>query len=440
MDELERRREERRRIRKERDAQRQEKNKKLTNRLMVAMIAVLAAAAVILLISLNGGEDTQLQTEPTQTLLQTQPSADPNADTTPSLQPTQPKNSVVTITALGDVNFTEKTVAAGGPGYDYTPVFTDVLPVLADSDLTVMNMEGILCGAPYGTEDRSAPQTLVTALAGAGVDLVQTANSYTIKNGVQGLSMTLSSLQAAGLEGVGAYARDEDYEETGGFTIREVNGIRIAFVAFTKGMDGMALPADSGRVVNLLYKDYSSTYKQIDRDGIADVLSRVADAEPDVVIALVHWGSEYNDTRSESQNTIRDILLQNGVDAIIGTHPHYVQQIEHDKAAGTVVAYSLGDFFSDTERSGTEYSVALHLEFTKDSITGQTVLSNCSYTPLFTAKGEAGTLRVLRLDSAIAAYEQEYIGRVDAETYADLLYARDRILARVAPTVTPSKD
>lgn len=432
MDELERRRERQRQYRRMRDAQRKEKQKKMTNRLMIAGIVLLAVTAVILIISLGGGEAAPSQTEPvrTQPSAQTAPST-PEQTAAPT--ETQPKDSKITITAVGDLNVTEKTVAAGGAGYDYTSVFTDVLPVLADSDLSVVNLEGILCGAPYGTEDRSAPQTMVTALAAAGVDLVQTANSYTIKNGVQGLSMTLSGLQAAGLESVGAYARDEDYGESGGFTLREVNGIKVAFVALTKGMDGMALPADSGRVVNLLFTDYSSTYKNIDREGITELLERVADAQPDVVIALVHWGSEYNDTHSENQKKIRDLLLQNGVDAIIGTHPHYVQAIEHDAAAGTLVAYSLGDFLSDGQRSGTEYSIALHLEFTKDSLTGQTTLTNYSYTPLFIAGGEAGSLRILRLESAIAAYDQEYIGRVDEETYEAMLYARDRIAARVQP-------
>lgn len=434
MDELERRRAQRRQIRQQRDAQRKEKQKKMTNRLMIAGIAILAVAAVILLVSLRGGDASPADTQPTHTQpVQTQPSQVFVEDTTESTQQTQPESNKITITAVGDLNVTEKTVAAGGAGYDYTQVFTDVLPVLADADISVVNLEGILCGAPYGTEDRSAPQTMVTALSDAGVDLVQTANSYTIKNGVQGLNMTLSGLEAAGLESVGAYARDEDYEESGGFTLREVNGIRVAFVALTKGMDGMALPADSGRVVNLLYTDYSSTYKNIDREGITDLLERVEDAQPDVVIALVHWGSEYNDTHSESQTDIRDLLLENGVDAIIGTHPHYVQQIEYDAAAGTVVAYSLGDFLSDAERSGTEYSIALHLEFTKDSLTGETKLTNHSYTPLFTAKGEAGSLRVVRLESAIAAYEQDYIGKVDQPVYEAMLYARERILARVKP-------
>ena len=431
MDELELRRERQRQYRQMRDAQRKEKQNKMKNRLMIAAIVLLAVAAVILLISLGGGEAAPSQTKPA-TPPDLEATQAPSGQTLAPTE-TQPKESKITITAVGDLNVTEKTVAAGGAGYDYTQVFTDVLPVLANSDLTVVNLEGILCGAPYGTEDHSAPQTMVTALSAAGVDLVQTANSYTIKNGVQGLSMTLSGLQAAGLDSVGAYARDEDYAESGGFTLREVNGIKVAFVALTKGMDGMALPADSGRVVNLLYTDYSSTYKNIDREGITALLERVADAQPDVVIALVHWGSEYNDTHSESQKTIRDLLLKNGVDAIIGTHPHYVQQLEHDAAAGTLVAYSLGDFLSDTERSGTEYSIALHLEFTKDSLTGQTTLTDYSYTPLFTAKAEAGGLRVLRLESAMAAYTQEYIGAVDEQTYNAMLYAQERIAARVQP-------
>jgi len=423
MDELHKRRQQREQQRQERLRQ----QKQLVTRLIIAGVVLALVAGLILAISMgashepNGNEQTS-DTMPPQT-----------QNTVQSVQTTAPPVTVVSFTAVGDLNVTEKVVASGGAGYDYTDTFMDVVPVLSQSDLTVVNLEGILCGAPYGTEDRSAPQTMLTALANAGVDLVQTANSYAIKNGVAGLGMTLANIRAAGMESVGAYADEQAYKESGGYTIRNVDGVKLAIVAFTKGMDGMALPAGSEKCVNLLYTDYSSTYHDVDTEGITELLGRVAKEKPDVTIALVHWGSEYNDTHSDSQKQIRELMLSQGVDAIIGTHPHYVQELEYDPAQGTLVAYSLGDFISDATRSGTEYSIAVHLEITKDNAAGTAKITGYSYTPLFTAAQADGSVRVVRLEPAMEAYQAGYIDRVSPEVYAGMEYALERVKDRVSP-------
>lgn len=421
MDELHRRKAQREQQRQERLRQ----QKKLISRLIIAGV-VLAAVAVLILVISRGAPDSANE--------QTTASTAPQQSTEQTAETTQPPVTVVSFTAVGDLNVTEKVVASGGPSYDYTNTFMDVVPVLSGADLTVVNLEGSLCGAPYGTKDRSsAPQTMMTALANAGVDLVQTANSYAIKNGVSGLGMTLANIRAAGLQSVGAYANQEEYEKAGGYTICNVDGVKLAVVAFTKGMDGMALPAGSENCVNLLYTDYASSYHQVDTEGITALLRRVEKEKPDVTIALVHWGSEYNDTHSDSQAQIRKLLLEQGVDAILGTHPHYVQELEYDPANGTLVAYSLGDFISDAERSGTEYSIAVHLEITKDNTAGTAKITGYSYTPLFTAVQTDGTVRVVRLEPAIEAYKAGYIGRVTQEAYAGMEYALGRIQARVSP-------
>ena len=414
MEELHRRRQQRQEER--RKAQRQ--FRALILRLGIAALVLIVVAVLIVTLTRTRSDSQTPTTQPTQAATQ-------------SAQATLPPTSVIRITAVGDLNVTDNVVASGGDGYDYSDTFLDVIPVLAEADITALNLEGTLCGAPYGGEDRSAPQGLATALSLAGVDLVQTANSYSIKKGVSTLAMTRSNLRAAGLETLGTYATDEEAEEAGGFTLCTVDGVTVAFVAFTKGMDGMALPAGSSQCVNLLYTDYASNYRQVDTEGIRAVLRRVEKQAPDIVVALVHWGSEYNDTHSESQKEIRDLLLEGGVDAIIGTHPHYVQSVDYNREKGTVVAYSLGDFLGDAQRSGTEYSIALHLEITKDNTTGTASITDCSYTPLFTVN-ENGRVRVLRLEQAMSAYEAHALGCVSKETYDAMAYALERIQARVS--------
>lgn len=339
--------------------------------------------------------------------------------------------TVIRLAAAGDLNINDATVASGGDSYNYGPAFQDVLHLLGDADITVMNLEGNIVGAPYGTEDRSAPMQMLTALNEAGVDLIQLANSCSIYNGIAGLSRTIDGVRAAGMEPIGAYATESDFERSGGYTICEVQGVRIAFIAFTKGMDGMTMPEGSENCVNLLYKDYDSTYKSVDTAKINKILDAAQREKPDLTVVMLHWGSEYNDTISTSQNQILKLLQEREVDAIIGTHPHYVQQMVFDKEKGTFLAYSLGDFFSDGTRSGTEYSVILELEITKDEITGDTKITDYSYTPIFSVAEEGKPMRVMRIAEARAAYENGFINAISEPVYDKMGYALTRIEARI---------
>ena len=203
-------------------------------------------------------------------------------------------------------------------------------------------------------------------------------------------------------------------------------------VAFTKGMDGMALPAGSENCVNVLYEDYDSTYQNVDTQKITKILEAVEAEKPDITVAFLHWGSEYNNTISASQTQIAKLLQQLGVDAIIGTHSHYVQKMEQDPQTGNFIAYSLGDFFGDAQRSGTEYSVILDLEITRDNATGVTKVTDYTYTPIFTVTEKDDPVKVVRIEQAMLAYQENYIDRVSQQNYEAMEYALGRITARVA--------
>ena len=351
----------------------------------------------------------------------------------PETIPTEPKDDVVIhITAGGDVNITDKVVASGGSSYDYSDVFLDVLPVFSGSDLTLANFEGNVCGEPYGSEMVSAPTQLLQALRKAGVDVLQTANSQSVSNGLLGLTATANAIRSAGMQSLGTYADEDDFKKYNGYLLYEINGIKIALVAFTKGMDGRSLPEGSESCVNLLYTDYGSTYKSINEDGITKVLKAAAAEEPDITIAMLHWGSEYNDQINTTQKKICTLMQGLGVDAIIGTHPHYVQGIGFDEETGLFIAYSLGDLLGDAEISGTDYAVLLDLEITKDGGTGKTSITAYEYIPIYLHYDEDGSLRLLRIREAMAAYENDYIGKVSSEVYSAMKSALSRIEYRVS--------
>ena len=394
----------------------------------VAAVVVLVAAAVLLWQNIDFAP-AQGTTPPEV--------RDPQPGQTEPDKPTT-GSTVIHVSVGGDLNVTDYVLenAAHENGYDFSQTFLDVAPLLSGADLALLNFEGNLSGGSYGYETGAAPLELPKALKAIGVDAVQTANSASIRQGVKGLVATLEAFDRVGLTTLGTYADSDDFRRTGGYEIVEVQGIRIALIAFTKGMDNLGLPAGSEDCVNLLYQDYSTDYKKVDTERIARVLRNVAEEMPDITIALVHWGSEYNDEISDSQKKIRNQLQEGGVDIIVGTHPHLVQQIDYDPIAKTLVAWSLGDFFGDAVMAGTNYSILLDLEITRDNATGEVFLSNYSYTPLFTLKPEesiTGGHRVVRIREAMERYESNYVGSITQDAYDDMKYALGRIEKRVNP-------
>lgn len=389
--------------------------------LLVAVVALAICGVSILLL--------QPKEEPTPTVPPTQAATDPNAPVAPP--------TVITLAFGGDINITDKVVAAGktSSGYDYASVFKDIAPVLAGADAAIVNLEGNLYGQPYGTQSTSSPQELMDALAAAGVDFVQTANSCILNNGLTGLRQTLSGIRQAGMEGIGAFSSQTEFQQNRGFTLRQINGVKVAFVAFTKGMDGLGLPAGGENLVNLLYTDYTSTYSDIDTEGITKILRDIELEKPDITIALLHWGSAYNSIVSDSQKEIVELMQKEGVDAIIGTHSHYVQDVEYDPAKNTFVAYSLGDLLGDGEKHNTNASTILHLQITKDHATGVTSITGYDHTPVYIATGTDGAagIRLLRIRDAMAAYEANSVHKVSEEIYTAMKAALSRISGRVDP-------
>ena len=419
-DGMEKRREKREAQRKRRQAQ--VRRMRLTMALIVLLLAACGYGIYRLTQSADSGETAQ------------QAVTVPTTEETKETLPIQ-KSPITTIhiKAAGDLNVTDAVVNAGMAvnSYDFSPVFKDVAAILSDADLTVMNFEGNICGAPYGSGTTSAPAELLTALRGCGVDLLQMANSCAINNGLNGLTSTLRAIRSAGIEPVGAFSSSEEFKKSKGYTMTEIQGVKVGFVAFTKGLGGRGMPAGSEDLVNILYTDYATEYQKIDKTRITSILKSMEEEKPDLTVALLHWGSEYNDDISKTQEQIASLLKKNGVDVIIGTHPHTLQPIEFDKSTGTLVAYSLGDFFGDANRGATNYSVILDLEITKDENAGTTKVTDYTLHPIYTVRETEcvgnNDRRVVRVGTALSAYKGNFLDKVTDACKESMEYALTRI-------------
>lgn len=436
-DEMNKRRQRREEMRQKQEAE----QKRLKAGLITAAILLVVCAVGLITIIRDTGMEIGGGTEATEAAVK----ATKPPETQPQSWSEQNATSTIHIRAAGDLNITDSVVASGlsvVEGYEFTRSFIDVAPLLSEADLTVLNLEGNIVGEPYGTERTSAPNQLLNALRSAGVDLIQMANSCSINNGLIGLNSTLQAIHNAGMEPLGAYASREDFQRAKGYTICEAKGIKVAFVAFTKGLSGMGLPSGSEDCVNLLYEDYDSTYKTVNTEGITRILKNVASEKPDITIAMLHWGSEGTDSHSDTQERIVNLMKKQGVDVIIGSHPHRVHKIEFDKAAGTLIAYSLGDFFGDATAGGSNYSIILDIEITKDNHADVTRVTGYDYTPIYTLK-EAdcadGDRRVVRIAQAIQAYENNFVDSITKACYEDMKHSLERITDRVKGNYTGVK-
>lgn len=356
---------------------------------------------------------------------------------TPKKEEAEPDSSV-RLSAVGDIFLTDAVLRSANA--DFTALFSEVTNELSAADLTIGNLEGTLAGAPYGAAEENYPDAFANALYEAGFDILQTANSCSVQRGLAGLQRTISVLQEAGIAAAGTYASAEA-RQSAPVLIREVNGIRIAFVAFTKGVGGMSLPQSADWCVNLLYSDYTDRYSSINTSAIREIMRAARAEAPDIIVASVHWGSENATEISSSQSAIADLLIEEGADVILGSHSHTVCPIERRSVnvsgakKEVVIAYGLGDF-CDAEAGAVNFSLILNVEFRRDGQTGRTTLSQADYTPIATAdygKDSAVRYRVFGVKAAIERYRSNYFDRVSKDIYDVLEKGMERLSRSTDP-------
>lgn len=120
--------------------------------------------------------------------------------------------------------------------------------------------------------------------------------------------------------------------------------LTIAILNYTYGTNGIPLPKDMPYAVDLL--DEQTVISEI----------QLAEDLADFTIVCPHWGTEYRTKPDAYQQKWTQIFLENGVDLVIGTHPHVIEPIEWVKDEETghemLVYYSLGNFVNWTASSG----------------------------------------------------------------------------------------
>jgi len=261
--------------------------------------------------------------------------------------------------------------------YDYTENFKYVRDIFQQADFVVGNLETTLGVKPYsGYPQFSAPPALAKACRDAGINVLTTANNHSCDKRRRGIVKTLDILDSLQILHTGTFRNQKEKQEKNTLIIKK-NGIKLALLNYTYGTNGIAVPAPTH--VNI-----------IDTTAIKQDIQKALLQNPDGIIVFLHWGEQYQNHPSKSQIKLVNFLHRQGINWIIGSHPHVIQDVDFEqdylKHQTYFTVYSLGNFISNQRKFPRDGSIIVSLKFIKDGKSGRLQLSGYQTLPIWVYK------------------------------------------------------
>lgn len=316
----------------------------------------------------------------------------------------------ITLRFIGDVMMHSKQIAEASQDdgtFDFSSYFRLIENKLRTADLTVANMEFALGGEPFsGYPAFSAPDEIARYAAGCGIDIFLAANNHIYDKGTAGAIRTIGKYkeleETYGVRYTGL-ALDAEDERKNHPLMSAPKGIRLAMINFTYATNG-------GR-----RKGWPKVNYLEDKEDITLAMEVARRKNADLIIALPHWGNEYELKHSTEQEEVAQWLADEGADIIIGAHPHVVQDTSSlqrnigkaakaEKGKAVPVAYSLGNAVSNMSARNTQLELMATVRIIRDA-KGQTRMLPMELTFLWCSRpgGFDGRYTVVPVE--------EYIGK-----------------------------
>ena len=258
-------------------------------------------------------------------------------------------DKVVHVVAAGD-NLIHYSVyknaeaLAGGVGYDFKPMYSEVKYLVQDADLAILNQETVISksnpvrGAEGGLLLFNSPPEVADAVIDLGFNVITMANNHLLDMGTDGLEESINFWNEKAKENdltvLGAYLNEEDANN---IRIREVNGVKVAFLAYAHHINGF----DS------LLDDVPLRVIKNEEEDVIERQIKEADEMADVVIVSAHWGEDDTTVVTEDRIELANKMVDWGADVILGCHTHTAETmewIERDDGTKGFVYYSMGNF------------------------------------------------------------------------------------------------
>lgn len=270
---------------------------------------------------------------------------------------TDEKTNKLTLSAVGDVMIHNSQLIAQKQ-YDGTYNFYNNFRLIKDyiknTDLSIANLETTINENKKISAYPSfnSPDAILDALKDTGFDIISTINNHSLDTGESGIPSTINEIKERGLNYVGTRLNEIDAR----FITKEINDIKIGISSFSyadeKTSNSYLNGIPSGKSRNLL-----NTIDQYSVDKSFETIKKEIDLMKqngcELIVLNIHWGEEYNQTPSNYQKQLAKLLINEGVDIILGSHPHVVQPVEtivsDDGLHSGVVFYSLGNIISNQQ-------------------------------------------------------------------------------------------
>jgi poly-gamma-glutamate synthesis protein (capsule biosynthesis protein) len=384
-----------------RKARRKKKRVRLLSISLILIVGIVAASFVVNGIGKNDKNkgDNPITEEPVVNV------PEPEEPIVPEAKP----NVIVNIKATGDIMFhpsqLDGAYNSATNKYDFHNSFKAVKEILSAADIAIANFEGTTAGnqvyAYQGYPLFNAPDEVLDAIKEAGFDILSTANNHSLDTRKAGIIRTVQQINARGMDTIGTYIEKPQSR----VLIKEVKGIKMAFLSYTEmvnGLESVLSPADLDVMINI-----------INETKISEDIAYAKSQNADIIIAYLHWGDEYARVQAERQEILADKLFSEGVDIILGSHPHVIQPAQKLEYEGKTkfVAYSMGNFLSNQRietlvpygmseevSKYTEDGVIVDINIEKNGETGEVSVKDISYIPLWVYKGtteDGGTEHVV---------------------------------------------
>lgn len=224
--------------------------------------------------------------------------------------------------------------------YDFNPFFEYVKPWIEGADLAIGDFEGTISDrSPLGGYPLfNAPVQIADTMKEVGYDVVDLAHNHILDTGLYGLKYTDKVFKNRGLDTVGVHADKKRSEDK--ILIKEVNGIKIAILAYAYGYNGMD--------ANLTAEDRTNHLSDLDEEKMKEEIQR-AEKEADVTVVMPQMGVEYKMEPTEEQKALYHKMIEWGADVVFGGHPHVIEPAETVEKDGDkkFIIYSMGNFVSN---------------------------------------------------------------------------------------------
>lgn len=299
--------------------------------------------------------------------------------------------STATILAVGDIMLHLPQIRSSYDkdtnSYDFTDVFKYVKPYISSSDISIANLETVTYGNHIGFSGFprfNSPVEILYALKYAGFNILNTANNHSIDRGKDGIINTINYIESYGMKNIGTYK-----EPTENILVEDVNGIKIAFLSYSYGFNGLESL--------LTEEELQYMVSKIDEVKIKKDIEKAKALQSDIIVVYIHWGNEYDREPSEYQVSLGRNMINWGANIVFGSHPHVIQRAEIIEKNGkdNFIIYSLGNFLSNQrfESMGNKYTedgIMVRVELEKDMDKGETIIKNIDYIPTWVRRYNEG--------------------------------------------------